>query len=193
MPRTVSLQNAAGREFARNDKKCGDFSFSGMYRPGVNASDYHVTDVSAETYPDSLLDSEHVLVSLHIAETLQNAVFTREYIIYPAFPAIAVRNSVCVTVMPNLYWSRRLSDSANATCFPVEHLESCADSITPAMRVAPTLAIEFCARTDCTDELVKTHKADDGQLNGNLLFWNMAISSWNPLRLPRGGPGLSSG
>lgn len=170
IPRTISLKDAAGREFAGGEKKEGDFSFIGINRPGYNGSEYHVADVSAETQVASFLDSEHVNVRLVIEEKVQRIVFIREYIVYPELPVIAVQNSICSAVMPNLYWSRRLADSANSARFPVEHLESCADSICPADGIFPMRTVEFFGRTDCIDDLVKTHNAGDGQLNGNLLF-----------------------
>ena len=170
IPRTTSLKDAAGREFAKHDKKSGDFSFIGINRPGYNGSEYCVVDVFAETRSASFLDSEHVRVRLVIEEKVQRIVFIREYIVYPELAVIAVQNSVCAAVMPNLYWSRRLFDSGNSTRFPVEHLESCVDSISPAEGILPLRAVEFFGRTDYLDDLVKIHNAGDGQLNGNLLF-----------------------
>jgi hypothetical protein len=170
IPRTTSLKDVSGREFARDDKKEGDFSFIGINRPGYNCAEYHIVDVSAEPQSASFLDSEHVRVRLLIEEKVQRVVFTREYIVYPESPVIAVINSICSAVMPNLYWSRRLADSGNSNRFPIEHLESCVDSISPADGILPLQAVEFFGRTDYLDDLVKIHKAGDGQLNGNLLF-----------------------
>jgi alpha-galactosidase len=170
IPRTISLKDAAGREFAKGEKKEGDFSFIGINRPGANGAEYCIVDVSAETQAACFLDSEHVRVRLVIEEKVQRVVFTREYIVYPESPVIAVQNSICAAVMPNLYWSRRLADSGNSSRFPVEHLESCADSISPADGILPVRTVEFFGRTDYMDDQVKIHKAGDGQLNGNLLF-----------------------
>ena len=107
-PRTVSLQDAQGMEFANPAKADADLAFIAMYPAGMDpAIPWAVTDISAEKVPESFRDSEHVKVAISMREEVSETEYLREYIIYPGFPAISVRNAIRPKVLPILYWTQR--------------------------------------------------------------------------------------
>ena len=68
-PRTVSLTDAQGKEYADATKTSPDLAFIAMYPAGMNeAIPWHITDISAEAVPASFRDSAHVKVSISMRE-----------------------------------------------------------------------------------------------------------------------------
>lgn len=168
-PRTVSLQDAQGMEFANPAKADADLAFIAMYPAGMDpAIPWAVTDISAEKVPESFRDSEHVKVAISMREEVSETEYLREYIIYPGFPAISVRNAIRPKVLPILYWTPR--GNLDQDLYRPDIRESCADSILCAAGFLPEKTVSFAGRTDYHDELMKEHKADQEYLNGNLLF-----------------------
>ena len=101
-------------------------------------------------------------------EEVSETEYLREYIIYPGFPAISVRNAIRPKVLPILYWTPR--GNLDQDLYRPDIRESCADSILCAAGFLPEKTVSFAGRTDYHDELMKEHKADQEYLNGNLLF-----------------------
>ena len=168
-PRTVSLQDAQGMEFANPAKADADLAFIAMYPAGMDpAIPWAVTDISAEKVPESFRDSEHVKVAISMREEVSETEYLREYIIYPGFPAISVRNAIRPKVLPILYWTPR--GNLDQDLYRPDIRESRADSILCAAGFLPEKTVSFAGRTDYHDELMKEHKADQEYLNGNLLF-----------------------
>lgn len=175
-PRTVSLRSADGREFASPDKPCADLSFIGLTAPGNEKSPWRLDEISAELQEAGLFDAAGVRVRLKMSEPIEQAVYIREYIIYPRLPVLAVRNTVECPVKPNIYWTKRGVYARNQQAPEYRALaESCADSLRPAPGLHPECTVEFIALTDITDERVAVHPAADAELlNGNLLFCSAA-------------------
>ncbi len=172
-PRTVSLRDAQGREFADAGKSGADCHFIGINRPGYREARYEWRSISVRAVEEVDFDSPHVLVEMIFAEPVQEVVFRREFFIYPGLAAHAVRNHLTSAVMPNCYWTFRseLRGEENRSRFAAEHLESCVDSLRPAAGLHPVESVEFAGRTDYTDELVLPHplSGGDGCCRGNLL------------------------
>ena len=170
-PSTVSLKNGDGTEFAEKSEY-PDFSFIGINMPNsVNKTEYELGAIEVKANEASIFDAEHVRINITINEKIQNATFYRSYLIYVDIPAIAVENSIRSGVSPNIYWSYRYRDGLNnSRNFPIEYLESSADTLRLSRETTPVKAVEFQGRTDYTNELVIEHKAGIGSMNGNLLF-----------------------
>lgn len=171
-PKTVSLRDGAGREFASPGKPCADISFIGLNHPGSEKTPWSLESVAADIREGGLFDSTCVRVRLKMSEPVEQASYTREYFIYPGLAALAVRNSIECPVKPNIYWTARgVYGRRQRAPECLALAESCADSICPAPGIRPECAVEFTAVTDITDELVTIHQAAELEfLNGNLLF-----------------------
>lgn len=168
-PRTVSLMDARGNEYADPGKTSPDLAFIGMYPAGMdNAVPWSVTDISAEAVPASFRDSAHVKVTVSMHEPVSDTEYRREYLLYPDFPAIGVRNAIRPKVLPLLYWTQR-GQLDRFHGLP-EVRESTADAIRPAEGFRPVRTVSFAGRTDYHDELMAEHEASGEFLNGNLLF-----------------------
>ena len=168
-PRTVSLTDAQGKEYADATKTSPDLAFIAMYPAGMNeAIPWHITDISAEAVPASFRDSAHVKVSISMREEVSETEYLREYLLYPDFPAVSVRNAIRPKVLPMRYWTARgkLDQEPGRPDVP----ESTADAIRTAEGFHPVKTVSFAGRTDYHDELMTEHKADGEFLNGNLLF-----------------------
>ncbi len=169
-PRTVSLRDGAGREFADPGKADADLSFIGLRVPGSADMPWQVEEISASVIEGDIFDGTRVRVEIRMVEPLEQAFYIREYFIYPQLPVIAVQNSVQCPVMPNVYWTRRgnylkqqaAPESAATT-------ESCVDSIKPAAGVRPAFTATFAGVTDYTDELVQVNELKGDRLNGSIL------------------------
>ena len=172
-PRTISLRDAQGREFADAEKIGADCHFIGINRPGYKEARYEWRSITVRAEEDPAFDSPHVLVEMIFAEPIQDVVLRREFFVYPDLAAHAVRNHLTSAVMPNCYWTFRseLRGEGNRSRFPAEHLESCVDSLRPASGLRPVESVEFAGRTDYTDDLVLPHALSegDGCCRGNLL------------------------
>ncbi len=168
-PRTRSLRLAGGPEFSAPDKSSPDLAFIGMYPAGMlETVPWKITDLSARVENGSFLDAEHVVVSIAMREEVSETEYLREYMIYPDFPSISVRNSIRPKVLPMLHWSRR--GGLDQLAFRPDVRESVADSLLPAPGFSPVKTVAFVGRTDVNDDLVLENKADGPMLNGNLLF-----------------------
>ncbi len=168
-PRTISLQDAAGRQFAAPDKHFADLSFIGLHTPDNPATPWRLDDISAEAVAGDIFDSARVRVVLSMTEPVGQTSYRREYLIYPGLAAIAVQNSVRSPVMPNIYWTERGIYREQQRLHLTRQTESCADGIACAEGFRPSFTAEFSGITDYTDELVKLHRADTEKLNGNIL------------------------
>ena len=172
-PRTVALIDAAGRALAAPEKTNADFSFIGITRPGAPGAHYALTAIAAANVPSSLFDARHIKITLDFTEKTQEALFRREYFIYPDFPSLSVRTAVRVPVMPNIYWNRRgdLAGAAgNLLNGTLDRLESCADSLRLAPGLRPVRTVEFRGRTDYHNNPVVEHGVTGECLTGNLLY-----------------------
>jgi len=168
-PRTRSLRLADGPEFSAPDKSSPDLAFIGMYPAGaLETVPWRITDISAHVENGSFLDAEHVVVSIPMREEVSETEYLREYIIYPDFPSISVRNSIRPKVLPMLHWSRR--GGLDQLAYRPDVRESVADSILPAPGFSPVKTVSFVGRTDVNDDLVIEQKIEGESLNGNLLF-----------------------
>ena len=169
-PKTVSLTDSAGKEFASQEKDRIDFAFIGMHAAGTtDRVHWRLVNISAEHVPASCKDSECVKVSVEMREDHAETEYLREYFIYPEFPAISVQNSISLQVQPLVYWTNRGKLSKGR--YFTEQRESVADSISCAEGVRPELAVMFRGRTDYTDELVEEIQVENQEyLNGNILF-----------------------
>ena len=169
-PKTVSLTDADGKEFASSEKENADIAFIGMHPAGApEPVHWRIINLSAERVPASYKDSEHVKVSIEMREDFAETDYLRDYFIYPEFPAISVQNSISLQVQPLVYWTNRgnLKDFRYFT----NQRESVADSICCAEGIRPEMAVMFRGRTDYTDELVEETLVEDQEfLNGNILF-----------------------
>ena len=169
-PKTVSLTDADGIEFASSEKENADIAFIGMHPAGApEPVHWRIINLSAERVPASYKDSEHVKVSIEMREDFAETDYLRDYFIYPEFPAISVQNSISLQVQPLVYWTNRgnLKDFRYFT----NQRESVADSICCAEGIRPEMAVMFRGRTDYTDELVEETLVEDQEfLNGNILF-----------------------
>lgn len=171
MPRTVSLKDAAGREFASPEKELQDFSFIGLNGPDFEGIVYEVSDVEAAAVEQDRFDSPHMLVSVSIHEPVQNVAFKRFFAVYPGQPVIAMWNTLRTSVMPNVFWSPRSGEcNWNIGRMPESRMESCVDSIRLAEVIKPEKTVEFRGRTDVHDELVFEHEISSSKLRGNLFY-----------------------
>ena len=170
-PKTVSLTDAWGNEFASDQKETADIAFIGMH-PAHSSDDrvkWHITGISAELVPQSYKDSEHVKVSVAMEEPFAETKYLREYLIYPGFPAISVQNTISLQVQPMVFWTNR--GELNKGRYFTDQRESVADSICCAENYQPELAVMFRGRTDTTNELVvETPVGNSEFVNGNLLY-----------------------
>ena len=171
-PKTISLTDASGREYASGQKETADLAFIGMHPAHApEMIRWHITDISAQIIPSSYKDSEHVKVSIAMEEPFAETKYLREYLIYPDFPAISMQNSITLEVQPLVYWSNR--GALNKGRYFTEQRESVVDSICCADGYSPELAVLFRGRTDVTNELVvETPISDQEFVNGSLLFCN---------------------
>lgn len=171
-PRTVSLCDGAGREFAAADKASADFSFIGLNPPEMAGTAYRVENVEAETFAASLFDSERVVVRITVMEATQQALFKHELILYPGLAVMGARNSILSPVMPNVFWTTRggLADFRNGHQNVPSLFESRVDGLKLADGLKPVRAVEFRGRTDVNDEQVVERPASADKLNGNLLY-----------------------
>jgi hypothetical protein len=170
-PRTISLQDGGGNEFADANKSDCDGSFIGLNRPGFENSEYQNLGITAVSCPATLFDAELVQITVEIFEQVQQISWRRVYFIYPDFPAIAVTNSIQTPVTPLMYYQYRRDDAMDANKrFPIDHLESCADSIKLNPEFNVTHSVEFRGRTDTFDHLVIKHNHSANLLRGNLLL-----------------------
>jgi hypothetical protein len=171
-PKTISLSDASGREFASRQKKTADLAFVGMHAAhSTERVKWHITDISAQLVQQSYKDSEHVKVLISMEEPFSETKYFREYLIYPNFPAISVQNSISLQVQPLAYWTNR--GEMNKKRYFTNQRESIADSICCAENYQPELAVLFRGRTDETNELVvETPVLEQEFVCGNLLFCN---------------------
>ncbi len=175
VPRTVSLQDANGREYASAAKKEPDFYFVGLVRPNLETNAWQIRSVAADIDEGTLFDSAHLHIVLELYEPGQQVLLTREFFVYPGLAAHGMRNSLHSAVMPNCYWSSREELSrngyGNATRHTIRHLESCGDSLTLADDLRVRECVAFTARTDYYDDLVQRQQINaETELNGNLCF-----------------------
>lgn len=175
VPRTVSLQDAAGREYASAEKIEPDFYFVGLARPNRENLSWQVRAVTATVDEGTLFDSPHLRVVLEIYDPGQQLLFQREFFVYPGLAVHGLRNSLHSQVMPNCYWSCRPELSrggfGNSTRHDIRQLESCADSVILAADLQVTECVAFTARTDYYDELVQRKDiSSETEMNGNLCF-----------------------
>ncbi len=171
LPRTVSLKDAAGREYASPEKELPDFSFIGLNGPDFAGIVYETTEVEAAAVEQDRFDSPHLLVSVVMREPVQNLVFRRFFAVYPGQPAIAVWNSLRTAVMPNVFWSQRSYEfNWNLGRMPESRMESCVDGLRLADSVKPRKTVEFRARTDVHEDLVFEHEIVSSRLRGNLFY-----------------------
>ncbi len=170
-PRTVSLKDKNGREFADSAKAEADLSFIGMGRPEIEDMPWHIEGIEAEVVPGDIFDGEKVRVAITMLEPVEQNKYLREYFIYPNQPLIAVQNAVESMVMPNIYWTRREGQRPMQD-MPHNYpkLESCADSIKPAAGIHPAMTVEFTGITDHYDDLVKIHPVNGELMNGNIML-----------------------
>ena len=193
IPRTISLKDAAGREFASPEKEQPDFSFIGLNGPDFDGIVYEVTEVKAEAVEQDRFDSPHLLVCVVMREPVQDLVFRRFFAVYPGQPAIAVWNTLRTAVMPNFFWSQRSYEyNWNLDRIPELRMESCVDGFRLADSLKPRKTVEFRARTDLHDDLVFEHEIQSGKMRGNLFYalrrlrsgatGNLTISVWRDLR-----------
>lgn len=171
-PKTVSLSDDSGREFASAQKETADLAFIGMQAAhSTKRVQWHITDISAQLVPQSYKDSEHVKVSISMEEPFAETKYLREYLIYPAFPGISVQNTVSLQVQPLAFWTNR--GGLNNKRYFTNQRESVADSICCAEDYRPELSVLFRGRTDETNELVvETPVSDQEFVCGNLLYCN---------------------
>ena len=168
-PRTRSLRLSDGTEFSAPDKAQPDLAFIGMHPAGASESiPWKITDIFARVENASFLDAEHVIVVLAMREEVSETEYFREYILYPGFPALSVRNSIRPKVLPMLHWTRR--GGLDQLAYRPDIRESIADSLLPAPGFVPVKTVSFVGRTDVNDDLVLEHKIEGESLNGNLLF-----------------------
>lgn len=169
MPRTISLINKkSGKGIANGDKTDTDFSFIGFNMPaGQETVDFSLESIDAKVQRESIFDSEHIELKLLIIDKVQQLVFRRTYIIYPEIPTISSKTSIRCLTSPRIYWNRRADFNQH---FPIEKLESRADSICLNPEFAAVEAVEFVGRTDVTDEQVIRKSDLANSFNGNLLF-----------------------
>ena len=171
IPRTISLKDAAGREFASPEKEQPDFSFIGLNCPDFDGIVYEVTEVKAEAVEQDRFDSPHLLVCVVMREPVQDLVFRRFFAVYPGQPAIAVWNTLRTAVMPNFFWSQRSYEyNWNLDRIPELRMESCVDGLRLADSLKPRKTVEFRARTDLHDDLVFEHEIQSGKMRGNLFY-----------------------
>ncbi len=171
MPRTVSLKDAAGREFASPEKEQPDLSFLGLNGPDYEGIRYEVTAVEASAVEQDRFDSPHLLVCVTMREGVQDLEFRRYFAVYPGQASIAVWNTLRTAVMPNLFWSQRSYEyNWNAGRIPEGRMESCVDGIRLADSLKPRKTVEFRARTDLHDDLVFEHEITGSKLRGNLFY-----------------------
>ncbi len=167
-PRTVSLKNAAGYEFASPDKLRADLSFIGLNQPHNPQTPWTLPKLVAE--PPAAGDG--VRVRLNMFEPISESCYIRDYVIYPDLPVIAIENAIQTRVKPNLCWTRRGKYARwqqESSCRAMA--ESCADGLRLAPEVNSHHAVEFFANTDGNRTLVAHHPATEAtHLNGNLLF-----------------------
>ena len=171
-PKTVSLSDASGREFASAKKETADLAFIGMQAAhSTERIKWHITDISAQLVQKSYKDSEHVKVAISMEEPFSETKYLREYLIYPDFPAISVQNTISLQVQPLAYWTNR--GDLNKKRYFTNQRESIVDSIFCAENYQPELAVLFRGRTDETNELVvETPVLDQEFVSGNLLYCN---------------------
>ena len=165
--RTVSIRDAAGKEYASKDNDQCDFHFIGLGHPENGTHKLQLSGVDCKVVEADFSDAEHVEVAVAFTETVQQVEYIITYIIYPEFPAIVCQGRVKSEVMPNIYWSHRgrLANDGKNNFF-----DSVTDSFAFAGNVKLRYAVEFTARTDYTDNLViRRNIAGDGEYNGNIL------------------------
>lgn len=164
-PRTISLRLDNGGEMIDSEKTGQDFYFIGL---SLSSSEtpFQITDIKAAWHEASILSGEHASVILSIIDKRCDTEFQRTYILFPGIPAIGVQTAIKTPVLPNIYWShRRGLQNFNE----ISKSESCQDMLRLSFKPCNVKAVEFIARTDYTDELVKEHKGT-GLLNGNILY-----------------------
>ncbi|MBQ9788013.1 MAG: hypothetical protein IJW31_00230 [Lentisphaeria bacterium] len=171
-PKTVSLQNSKGEEFASANKQDADFSFIGLGLPSQKGLfNWSLDEVTAEVCPANIYNSECVRVRLKMSESYQKTSYIRDYFIYPDFPALSVENYVSSPVKPHMYWSPRTywhtGQTSDKNAF--KH-ESCVDSITLKKDITPKKSAVFYAITDGFDKRVEIVSAvGKSRINGNIL------------------------
>ncbi len=172
MPRTVSLRDGAGFEYAADDKAEEDLSFMGLNGCGQEGIAWEIAEVSAEAQEHPDFEAPHLLVSLRMYERVQEIELKRFFAVYPGIPAMAVWNTIRSAVMPRVFWNGRsqISDWNRAD----ERRESRVDSIRLAPGFETFESVEFRGRTDEHDDLVFRHTAENGFADGNLLFASSA-------------------
>ena len=172
MPKTVSLRDAAGTDYASADKAEEDLSFMGLNGCGCDGIRWEVESVSAEALEDPVFDAPQMRVALVMREPVQDIVLTRFFAVYPGFPVMAVWNTLRSAVMPQVYWSHRaLERDWNWTD---DMRESHVDSIRLTSAFTEFESVKFRARTDLHDDLVFHLKPENGFADGNLLFASSA-------------------
>ena len=75
-PRTISLRDAQGREFADAEKIGADCHFIGINRPGYKEARYEWRSITVRAEEDPAFDSPHVLVEMIFAEPIQDYLFS---------------------------------------------------------------------------------------------------------------------
>lgn len=172
MPKTISLRDADGTDYASADKTEEDISFMGLNGCGKNGVQWEVESVLAEALEDPSFDAPQMRVSITMREPVQDIGLTRFFAVYPGLPVIAMWNTLRTAVMPQVYWSSR------ALALGWNRSEEMRESRVDSIRLAPAFSefesVEFRARTDEHDDLVFRHRLENGFANGNLLFASSA-------------------
>ena len=172
VPRTKNLRHSPlNTEYASARLNEMDFSFMGYNLPdSKRTTHFTLESVEVEKNTDCVLDGSHVLVRLHIHDTIQGLHFVREYFIYPDLPILATRCGIRAAVSPNLSWSPRcLSFNQNSQA---SLLESRVDSVRLAKGFGDFRAVEFFGRSDYTNDFLREHPlaGPTFTVQGNLLF-----------------------
>lgn len=162
--KTVSLR-LGGEELAVGTAGVQDFYYMGLLAAGEKHP-YVLETVKAELVPASFRADEHVDVIIQMSDITSGIIYMRVYSMYTGVPAIGVLTSIKSQVRPNTYWTYRGIPFPNPL---PEQNESCQDSFVLTFTPASLESVEFFARTDYTDALVKRHPRA-ARMNGNLLF-----------------------
>ena len=168
MPKTISLQDASGAEYAASDKAEEDLSFMGLNGCGKEGIRWEIAECSAEARENPEFDAPHLEVTLRMREPVQDLEMTRCFALYPGLPVIAVWNTIRSAVTPRVFWNPRSQESDWNR--EEERKESRVDSLRLAPGFSAVESVEFRGRTDEHDDLVFRHPVSGKYADGNLLF-----------------------
>lgn len=168
MPKTISLQDASGAEYAASDKAEEDLSFMGLNGCGKEGIRWEIAECSAEARENPEFDAPHLEVTLRMREPVQDLEMTRCFALYPGLPVMAVWNTIRSAVTPRVFWNPRSQESDWNRA--EERKESRVDSLRLAPGFSAVESVEFRGRTDEHDDLVFRHPVSGKYANGNLLF-----------------------